>query len=66
VAEAQQWPTLAGQHESYLEQALKQYQTGQRADAIMGPMVKPLDSATIEQLAAFFSSQPSLFVTEPR
>jgi cytochrome c553 len=66
VAEAQQWPTLAGQHESYLEQALKQYQTGQRADAIMGPMVKPLDSATIEQLAAFFSSQSSLFVTEPR
>jgi cytochrome c553 len=65
VADAKQWPTLAGQHESYLEQALKQYQTGQRADALMGPMVKPLDSATIAQLAAYFSAQPFLHGTEP-
>lgn len=64
VAVAQQWPTLAGQHASYLEQALLQYQTGARADAIMGPMVKPLDSATIEQLAAFFSAQPYLHNTD--
>lgn len=66
VAAAAQWPTLAGQHESYLEQALKQYQTGQRADLIMGPMIKPLDSATITQLAAYFASQASLHSTEPK
>lgn len=66
VAEAQQWPTLAGQHESYLEQSLKQYQTGQRADALMGQMIKPLDSATIAQLAAYFASQTFLHGTEPK
>ncbi|HEX5046522.1 MAG TPA: c-type cytochrome [Gammaproteobacteria bacterium] len=66
VAPAPQWPTLAGQHESYLEQALKQYQTGQRNDAVMGAMAKPLDSATIAQLAAYFSSQTHLHGTEPR
>jgi len=66
IAAAPQWPTLAGQHESYLEQALEQYQTGQRADAVMGAMAKPLDAATIAQLAAFFSSQAYLHSTEPR
>ena len=48
------------------QQALKQYQTGQRADMLMAPLVKPLDSATIAQLAAYFASQPFLHGTEPK
>ena len=32
----------------------------------MGPLIKPLDSATIAQLAAFFASQTFLHGTEPR
>jgi cytochrome c553 len=61
VAAAAQWPNLAGQHESYLLQALAQYKDGQRTDLLMGPMVKPLDDETIEQLAAFFSAQSHLY-----
>jgi cytochrome c553 len=63
VATAMQWPNLAGQHESYLEQALKQYQTGQRADLLMAPIVASLDEAAIENLAAYFSAQPYLHQT---
>jgi cytochrome c553 len=60
VAAAPQWPNLAGQHESYLLQALTQYKSGGRIDMIMNPMVAPLDEAAIEELAAYFASQPHL------
>ena len=60
VAAAPQWPNLAGQHESYLLQALTQYKSGERKDMIMNPMVAPLDEAAIEELAAYFASQPHL------
>jgi cytochrome c553 len=55
VAAAAQWPNLAGQHESYLMEALMQYKNGSRADMLMGPLVAPLDETTIEELAAFFA-----------
>lgn len=63
IAAAPQWPNLAGQHESYLLEALNQYKSGQRVDMLMGPLVAPLDEETIEQLAAFFSAQPHLHDT---
>lgn len=63
-SQAGQWPNLAGQHASYLEQSLLQYKTGERPDMIMGPMVSTLDEETIEQLAAFFAAQPGLYTTD--
>jgi cytochrome c553 len=66
IAAAAQWPNLAGQHFSYLEQAIKQYQTGQRADLLMAPLVANLDDATVSELAAYFSAQPHLYQTPPR
>lgn len=63
VAAAKQWPNLAGQHLSYLEQALHQYKNGQRADLLMGQQVAALDDAAIEELAAYFSAQPYLHQT---
>ena len=63
IAAAAQWPNLAGQHESYLMEALTQYKTGARADLLMGPLVAPLDDTTIEELAAFFAAQPHLHNT---
>jgi cytochrome c553 len=65
VAAAPQWPNLAGQHESYLEQALFQYRTGKRMDVLMQPLVAPLDEQTIGQLAAFFAAQPGLYIAPP-
>jgi cytochrome c553 len=63
VAAAAQWPNLAGQHESYLEQALLQYKNGARNDVLMNQLVAPLDANSIAQLAAFFSAQAGLHGT---
>jgi cytochrome c553 len=63
VAAASQWPNLAGQHESYLTEAMSQYKDGRRADLLMNPLIAPLDEATIEELAAYFASQPHLHNT---
>ena len=63
VAPAKQWPNLAGQHLSYLEQSLNQYKSGQRADLLMSQQVAALDEAAIEELAAYFSAQPYLHQT---
>ena len=50
-----QYPNLAGQHENYLLQALQQYQSGQRSNAIMQAQVGPLSAQDMENLAAYFS-----------
>ena len=65
VAAAPQWPNLAGQHETYLQVALERYKTGQRVDMVMNPLIAQLDEQSIEELAAFFASQPHLHNTEP-
>jgi cytochrome c553 len=65
VAAAPQWPNLAGQHETYLRVALERYKVGDRVDMVMNPLIAPLDEQTIEELAAFFASQPHLHNTEP-
>jgi cytochrome c553 len=65
VAAAPQWPSLAGQHENYLQVALERYKSGTRVDLVMNPLIAPLDDRSIEELAAFFASQPHLYDTEP-
>ena len=63
VAGSPQWPNLAGQHHSYLVEAMKQYQRSERTDIVMGPLMGQLDEEAIEQIAAFYASQPGLFQT---
>lgn len=50
-------PILAGQYESYLVQALQQYQSGDRKNPIMGGFAAALSPQEIEDLAAWFASQ---------
>lgn len=64
VAATTQWPHLAGQHESYLRQALEQYKNGARSDVLMQPLVAPLDDQTLDELAAYFSAQTLLHTTD--
>jgi cytochrome c553 len=64
ISPAPQWPTIAGQHASYLEQALVQYKDGTREDMVMGPMVAALDEETLQQLAAYFAAQRGLHTTD--
>jgi cytochrome c553 len=53
-----QYPRLAGQHASYLVQALKEYTDGGRNNPIMLGFASGLSEADIENLAAWFASQP--------
>ncbi len=52
-------PILAGQYEDYLVQALKQYQSGDRQNAIMSGFAAGLTDKEIADLAAWFSSNDS-------
>jgi cytochrome c553 len=57
-------PILAGQHVSYLEQALTTYHNGRRKNVVMNGMSALL--ATPEDIAiaaTWFSSQPSVLAT---
>lgn len=51
------FPTLAGQHRSYLAKALKDYKSGVRKSPVMGPQAATLSDAEIKALAEFFSKQ---------
>jgi len=53
------FPILAGQYQDYLVQALKQYQSNERSGTTMSAFAGSLTDADIEELASWFSSQPS-------
>ena len=55
-----QFPRLAGQYASYIVQALKEYKSGQRKNAIMKGFASGLSEQDREDLAAYFSSQTGL------
>ncbi|MCP4432957.1 MAG: cytochrome c4 [Gammaproteobacteria bacterium] len=52
-----EWPKLAGQLPLYLVSQLKAFKSGERVNAVMAPMVKPLSEQDMEDIAAYFSSQ---------
>jgi cytochrome c553 len=61
------YPTLAGQHEDYLAQALKEYRKGDRKNAVMATFVTTLSDADIEQIAAYYAAQrPALSTVKRR
>jgi cytochrome c553 len=52
-----EWPTLAGQHASYLVKQLRNFKAGDRSNALMSPMAAPLSEQDMEDLAAYYASQ---------
>ena len=50
-------PRLAGQYESYLYHALRQYKDGNRKDILMSGMVANLSDQDMKDLAAWYASQ---------
>jgi cytochrome c553 len=52
-------PILAGQHQDYLAKALKDYKSGKRNNPIMKAFAGQLSKEDMEDLAAWFASQPS-------
>jgi len=55
------FPNLAGQHAEYLVQTLRDYKSGARKNAVMGALVDALSEEDMQDLAAFYASQPGLF-----
>ncbi len=49
------YPNLAGQHEAYLVDALKEYRDGGRNNPIMVPMAKALTDTDMQNIAAYFA-----------
>ncbi len=62
-----EWPSLAGQHPSYIVKQLKHFKAGERQNALMSPMAMILSDQDMEDLAAYFSSQKPVATgeTEP-
>jgi cytochrome c553 len=54
------YPKLAGQHRDYLAKALRDYKSGQRKNPIMAGFASALSKEDIENLAAYFASQPAV------
>ena len=59
------WPTLAGQHEEYLEHSLRQYINGERKQAVMVQMAAGLSDADVKLLARYYASLEGLETTKP-
>jgi len=57
VGMSEDYPTLSGQPADYIEQALNDYRSGKRKNAIMAPMVQQLQKADIKALAQYFAAQ---------
>jgi len=51
-------PILAGQYADYLYQSLRQYKDGTRNNAVMVGQVQNLSERDMQDLAAFYASQP--------
>jgi len=54
-----EFPILAGQYASYLEQALNQYKDGSRKNAIMAGFAAGLSEQDIKDLAAYYAAMSS-------
>ncbi|MDJ0892356.1 MAG: c-type cytochrome [Gammaproteobacteria bacterium] len=54
-----EWPKLAGQHPSYIAKQLRDYKSGNRQNATMLGMVAALSNQDMDDLAAYFGSQPA-------
>ncbi|HKI63409.1 MAG TPA: cytochrome c [Burkholderiales bacterium] len=58
-----QYPVLAGQYYDYLVRVLKDYKSGKRSNPIMKGFASTLSEQDMEDVAAWFSAQPSRLYT---
>ena len=57
------YPKLGGQYPDYLAKALHDYKSGARKNPIMAGFAATLTDKDIENVAAYFASQPPVLVT---
>ena len=58
------YPKLGGQYRDYLEKALRDYKSGARKNPIMAGFAATLSAKDIENVAAYFASQPEVVATK--
>ncbi len=58
------YPRLGGQHPDYLAKALRDYKSGSRKNPIMAGFAGTLSKEDIENVAAYYASQPAVLVTK--
>jgi cytochrome c553 len=58
-----EYPKLSGQYPDYLQKALRDYKSGLRKNPIMAGFAQGLTDKDIENVAAYFSTQPSVLAT---
>jgi cytochrome c553 len=66
VGVAPNYPTLAGQHEDYLERALEEYKKGGRKNPVMKGFAASLKEEDIPVIARYFAAQTPPLHTEER
>lgn len=54
------YPNLAGQHQNYLEKAMRDYRGGQRTNPIMSGFAASLTDSDIADISAWYASQKGL------
>jgi len=52
-----EWPSIAGQHESYIVKQVKAFRAGERSNVLMSPIALTLTDKEIEDTAAYYASQ---------
>lgn len=57
------FPKLGGQHPDYMAKALRDYQSGARNNVIMKGFAGMLKAEDIENVAAWYASQPQVLTT---
>ena len=51
------WPSIAGQHSTYIVQQLQAFKSGDRSDVLMSAQAMSLSDADMANLAVYFSEQ---------
>ena len=54
------WPSIAGQHESYIQNTLQSFKDGTRTDMLMTAQANTLSDEGIADLAAYFATQKAI------
>jgi cytochrome c553 len=57
------YPKIGGQYPDYLAKALRDYKSGARKNAIMAGFAGTLSKQDIDNLAAYYASQPPVVAT---
>jgi cytochrome c553 len=61
-----QYPSLAGQHEDYIERALHDYKKGGRKNPIMATFASQVKDSDVAVIAEYYSKRSPALQTEPR